>query len=318
MSNPGDPRARLLVIDDEQIVHESVQRILEAEGFVVESALRVDEALEKLRKGSYDVVLTDLMMPDRDGMDAIRAIADGHPDTGVIMFTGFSSVDSVVISMKLGALDYLPKPFTPDELLEAVESAIEKTRKARRDKEIEETYAEAEKALTSSLDLQEILNLICTSVVRLFQVKGCAVLMIHQKDQSLAMTASSGLSEEFVEKGFMEPTKSVPAALESGEPVTIEASEFDSQLQFPDAARREGIVSIQSIPLKLKGAVLGFLRVYRTEACRSGEEEQDLILKFGEQAAKAVENAMSYDRVRKDIDDLKKGIPGAVADKMGT
>ncbi len=75
MNVRGKPKATILVIDDEQIVHESVQRILVEEGYEVEGALRVDQALDLLAKGSYDLVLTDLMMPDRSGMDAVEAVA---------------------------------------------------------------------------------------------------------------------------------------------------------------------------------------------------------------------------------------------------
>jgi CheY-like chemotaxis protein len=318
MNTRGEAKANILVIDDEQIVHESVGRILREEGYVVESALRVDEALEKLEKSGYDLVLTDLMMPDRSGMEAVEAVARDHPNTGVVMFTGFATVESAVESMKLGVLDYLPKPFTPDELLEVTHRAILATRKVRRDREIEKTYAEAEKALTSSLDLREILSLICVSVVKLFQVKGCAVLMFHKKDKTLATTVSRGLSDAYVDKGILEASKSISVALDKGEPVLIEKSDFDSHLQYPDAARKEGIVSILSLPLQLKGAVLGFMRVYGSKGSPYNEEDMELLRKFADQGALAMENAMSYERVRGDVEGLKRGIPGSIAGKIGS
>src|SRR5512139_2726159 len=221
MNSRGRAKAAILVIDDEQIVHDSVRRILEQEGYLVDGAFRVDQALEKLAKQPYDLVLTDLMMPDRSGMEVVQAVARDHPNTGLVMFTGFATVDSAVQSMKLGALDYLPKPFTPDELLEVLDRALKKTRKSRQDREIEQTYGEAEKALRSSLDLKEILNLICASVVRLFGVKGSAVLMLRKKDNMLEIASSSGLSEEYLRKGILDSTKSIPEGLETGRPVFI-------------------------------------------------------------------------------------------------
>ncbi len=82
-------QARVLVIDDELIVHQSVSRILNEEGYLVDSALRVDEALEKLEQTAYDLVLTDLMIPEKSGMEAVKAVARDHPDLGVVMFTGY-------------------------------------------------------------------------------------------------------------------------------------------------------------------------------------------------------------------------------------
>jgi CheY-like chemotaxis protein len=315
--DPRDkPKATILVIDDEQIVHESVSRILEDEGYVVDAAYRVDQALEKLSKGGYDLVLTDLMMPDRSGMDAVEAVARDHPDTGVVMFTGYATVDSAVQSMKLGAFDYLPKPFTPDELVEVIGNALDKTRKAKRDREIEATYTDAELAIKSSLDLKEVLNLICTSVVRLFKVKGSAVLMVHMKDQTLEMASYNGLSDEYLQKGLLNATKSISSALESSQPVVLDEAAFDASLQYPQEARKEGITSILSVPLKVKDAIIGFLRIYCSDKRTFDKEEMDLVVKFAEQGARALENAMSYAKVRADIEGMKKSIPEPVARKM--
>ena len=76
---------------------------------------RVDQALELLKKKTYDLILTDLMMRGRNGMELVEALALEYPETGIIMFTGHPTVSSAVESIKLGASDYLPKPFTPDE-----------------------------------------------------------------------------------------------------------------------------------------------------------------------------------------------------------
>jgi CheY-like chemotaxis protein len=315
--DPKDtPKATILVIDDEQIVHESVQRILEEEGYRVASAFRVEQALLKLSGDSFDLVLTDLMMPDRSGMDAVEAVARDHPDTGVVMFTGYATVDSAVRSLKLGAFDYLPKPFTPDELITCVEKAIEQTRKHKRDREIERTYTDAEKAIGSSLDLKEILNLICTSVVRLFKVKGSAVLMFRKKDRTLEVSSHCGLSDEYLQKGLMDSSRSIPTVFESGKPVLVEDAVFESSLQFPDAARKEGISSILSVPLKLNDTIIGFLRMYSADKRAFNDEEMDLLLKFADQGARALESAMAYERVRADIEGMKRGIPGPVARRM--
>ncbi|MBI4964450.1 MAG: response regulator [Desulfomonile tiedjei] len=316
MNARGKPKAKILVIDDEQIVHESVQRILEEQGYRVEGALRVDQALDMLAGRSYDLVLTDLMMPERNGMEVVEAVARDHPEVGVVIFTGFATVDSAVQGMKLGALDYLPKPFTPEELLEVTGVSLDKTWKARKDREIEQTYAEAEKAITSSLDLKEILGLICVSVVKLFKVKAAALHMYRKKDNVLEIASSCGLSDAYVSKGVLASDKSIAEALEFGKPVLIDEASFGSKLHYPEDAKKEGIKSILSVPLRLDDTVLGFLRIYSAEKRSFGDEEMDLLLKFAEQAARALENAMTYERVRTDIEGMKKAIPEPVARKM--
>ena len=92
MNPGGNVKAITLVVDDEQIVQESVRRIFEEKGFKVDTASRVDHALDLMKKTTYDLILTDLMMPDQDGMELVRKVASDYPDTGIIMFTGYPSL----------------------------------------------------------------------------------------------------------------------------------------------------------------------------------------------------------------------------------
>ncbi|MDP2971485.1 MAG: sigma-54 dependent transcriptional regulator, partial [Deltaproteobacteria bacterium] len=120
MSNP-----RILVVDDEMVICESCQRILEEEGLEVETVLSGAEAFGKMKENPFDIVITDLKMPGIDGMEVLRTLRREYPDTIVIMITGFSTVETAVEAMKLGAFDYIPKPFTPDEVSIVVKKAIE-------------------------------------------------------------------------------------------------------------------------------------------------------------------------------------------------
>jgi DNA-binding NtrC family response regulator len=108
------------------IVCESCKRILEEEGYEVNAALSGREALERMKEISFDIVITDLKMPGIDGMEVLRTIRKEYPEVIVIMITGFSTVETAVEAMKLGAFDYIPKPFTPDEVSIVVKKAIEK------------------------------------------------------------------------------------------------------------------------------------------------------------------------------------------------
>jgi DNA-binding NtrC family response regulator len=120
------PDVRILVVDDEMIVCESCKRILEEEGYEVEAALSGKEAFDKMKANPFDIVITDLKMPGIDGMEVLKTFRKEYPDSIIIMITGFSTVETAVEAMKLGAFDYIPKPFTPDEVSIVVKRAIEK------------------------------------------------------------------------------------------------------------------------------------------------------------------------------------------------
>src|SRR4030043_921354 len=119
------PNPRILVVDDEMIVCESCKRILEEEEYEVEVALSGKEAFEKMKENPFDIVITDLKMPGIDGMEVLKTFRKEYPDTIVIMITGFSTVETAVEAMKLGAFDSIPKPFTPDEDSIVVKKALE-------------------------------------------------------------------------------------------------------------------------------------------------------------------------------------------------
>ena len=118
--------ARILVVDDEEIVIRSCLRILEGNGYEIDVAHDGHEALRKVESNTYDVMILDIMMPNLGGMEVLRRVKETHPDIDVIMITGLSQIDTAVQAMKLGAFDYISKPFEPDELKLVVQRARER------------------------------------------------------------------------------------------------------------------------------------------------------------------------------------------------
>jgi len=116
----------ILVIDDERNICEGCRVILSDAGYSVDIYTNGQAGLEAILKGSYDVTLLDIKLPDLDGMDILKTVKKEKPNEYIIVMTGYSTVDNAVEAMKVGAFDYIAKPFSDDELLLAVERAIEK------------------------------------------------------------------------------------------------------------------------------------------------------------------------------------------------
>ncbi len=125
---------KILVIDDEDIVRMSCQRILAPEGYEVKTTKSAVEGFKLLGEECFDVVLTDLKMPDIDGIEVLRRVKEEWPDIEIIMITGYQTINTAVQAIKLGAFDYIEKPFTPDSILSAIGKAVEQRKEKRQDK----------------------------------------------------------------------------------------------------------------------------------------------------------------------------------------
>ena len=111
---------RILVVDDEPMVATSCRRILAADGDEVETAGSGHEGLSLALSEHFDLVMADLKMPDLDGMELVRTLRKRRPETAIIIITGYGTVPSAVEAAKLGVSDYIEKPFTPQQIREAV------------------------------------------------------------------------------------------------------------------------------------------------------------------------------------------------------
>ncbi|HEU0204165.1 MAG TPA: response regulator, partial [Burkholderiaceae bacterium] len=123
---------KILIVDDEDIVVRSCTRIL-GNSYEIDSASDGRTALEKIADGAYDIVILDIMMPGMSGIEVLQQVKESRPEIDVIMITGLSEIETAVRAMKLGAFDYLPKPFDPDQLEAVVERALERRRLLQED-----------------------------------------------------------------------------------------------------------------------------------------------------------------------------------------
>jgi DNA-binding response OmpR family regulator len=114
----------ILVIDDEVAVNNNIRKILSKKGYHVDQAVTKDEALDKIQSRPYKLVLLDLKIPGVRGLELLKAVRDRNSETKVIIITGYASIETAVESARLGAIDYLPKPFTPNEIRTVTENAL--------------------------------------------------------------------------------------------------------------------------------------------------------------------------------------------------
>ena len=133
-----EPKARILAVDDEAIILDSFRKILVVAGYSIDTVEKGREALGLIRKHDYDFVFTDLKMPEMDGLEVTKAVKHLRPDIDVIVITGYASIETAVETMKYGAMDYVQKPFTEDELIDFFNKCLIK-RKDRIERQMKPT-----------------------------------------------------------------------------------------------------------------------------------------------------------------------------------
>ena len=147
----------VLIMEDEPSLAEGLQMVLSENGYSVDLASTGQGALDTFYKKDFDLLVADLRLPDIDGMEVIRKVKHDRPDTEVVVITGYSTVPSAVEAMKLGACDYLSKPFSDDEFRSAVKGALAE-REEKFTKEALDTFEAEDKKLIQKKEVMRVLD----------------------------------------------------------------------------------------------------------------------------------------------------------------
>ncbi|NOQ52179.1 MAG: response regulator [Desulfuromonadaceae bacterium] len=151
------PPPHILLMEDEHSIANGLKMVLTEEGYAVDLAMTGQSALDSFFNNGFDLLVADLRLPDIDGFEVIKQVKAKRPETEVVVITGYSSVYSAVDAMKLGVYDYLPKPFTEDEIKRAVSGALENKKKAMEAKQAETAETQEEK-LIQKREVTNVLN----------------------------------------------------------------------------------------------------------------------------------------------------------------
>ena len=162
---------------------------------------------------------------------------------------------------------------------------------------------EVSKAVNSALDVKKVLHLLVKTATNALDIKAAAVRLLDEKRQKMELVASYGLSDRYITKGPVGTDKSITEAM-MGKAVSIYDVAQDPRATYPTEAAEEGIKSILSVPITLKGNVIGVMRIYTGEPRDYSDDEITFISSLAEQAALAMENARLYQKLKGEYEEL--------------
>src|SRR5438309_2415040 len=194
MRHPGEAHASrsgtVLIIDDEAAIRESLETLLELEGYAVESASSGEEGLARLGDGSFDLVLLDLALPDRNGIDLLAEIHAHDPHLSVIMITAYGTVENAVRAMQAGASNFVQKPWDNEKLLADVRTAVARHR-------AEEENVQLKRALKQRYNFENIVGK-SEPMLRVFDL----VAQIAASRSTVLLQGESGTGKELIAKAI--------------------------------------------------------------------------------------------------------------------
>ncbi len=333
--------ARILIVDDEPAVSEVLSEFLSGIGFDVKVAADATAAEAAIAEYRPDVILTDINLPGRSGLDVMRVAREHDPEIAVIVITGYASAGTAIEALRQGALDYITKPFDLDQVQKLVERGsshrrlraenrrlLEELKQKnaillRHEHELEQRVRiatsqlknlyEVGKEISANLELSPRLQIACHRTRELMGARAAALLLRHPETDQFRISAASGFpADETADRTFA-PGGLLERVSRQGRPER-RVSEKGVQT-LPDLPGLEW-QSIVAVPLVAEGEGIGVLVASDGTDGFSAEDEEFLVL-FASQTAIAVRNSQLFERT-KSLDRLKSDFVAVVSHEIRT
>ncbi len=296
---PQDDSPRVLVVDDEKVIREILSDFLTMEGYVVRAVEDGAAALKELRLRPYDLVISDLKMPNVGGLELLEKIADENLNVLTVIMTGFGTVETAIEAMKKGAYDYILKPFKVEEVVHVVQRGLDRQRLQAENIRLREALSiyRVSEAVATSLELDKILDVIMDAVLHEVAADAVTLHLADPKtgvfDERIRRVNPESEAAGDVSFGALE-LEELHGYYLSDRPLVahgIKASRF-----FAKEFDVRKLVSFASVPMKVRDRVIGFLNVYSyTRGKKFDEGHRKMLVILGSRAAMSIENAKLYE-----------------------
>ncbi|MEM8605690.1 MAG: HD domain-containing phosphohydrolase [Myxococcota bacterium] len=308
--------AKVLVVDDEVVIREILADFLTMEGFYVRTAEDGSGALVELSRERFDLVLSDLKMPNMGGLELLGAIRKHAPHVVTIIMTGFGTVETAIEAMKQGAYDYVLKPFKVEEVVHTIRRGLEKQRLEAENFRLKEALSlyKVSEAIAASLSLEQVVHTLSRAAIDEVHSDMVFVLLSDGGGSFYRRTTELGPdfrlrreSDELSVPALTEHFRSHPALLEHGE----------RAMRFFDRVGEEPLPqSLAVARLTARAETIGFLcAVSYSAGKRFDEGQRKLLHTTADRASAAIENARLYEDLQSTFKQTIRGLASAI-DKM--
>ena len=289
--------ARILVVDDEKVIREILSDFLTMEGFVVRAVEDGSAALKELQRRTYNLVISDLKMPNLGGLELLQKIAELNLNVVCIIMTGFGTVETAIEAMKRGAYDYILKPFKVEEVVHVVQRGLERQGLQQENMRLKEALSlyKVSEAIAGSLSVDLILDLILEATIQEMDADVAQLLLEDPQTGKLAersVKLSTRLAGEVVETEL--DLDEILLHYRADRPLL--AHGIKAHRYFSRAPAEHRLASFCSIPLKVRDKIAGMLNAYSfTRGVKFSEGQRKMLAILAARAAASIENARLYE-----------------------
>ena len=291
---------RILVVDDDRFSRTFCRQILEEEDDIeVLDSASVDEGMEVIRNDEIDLVITDLVMPEKSGLDLVETLKLEKPELSVILITGHGTVESAVKAMKMGAMDYIRKPLSPGEFKIVVRRALEKVRLTEENLELKKSIKlyNMSTRISKTIEIEELYQVIFDLMMQETGATRGFLYVVDQEHGDSNIVVSDGFDpdlNEDVEKRMFARFESELSQLD--EPLVLEDV---SKIAIKYRSSDDPLQSLMFIPLRNKSKLVGMVVFFDTEKANAfGERDVRIASFLCEHAKSAIENALLYSQAK--------------------
>jgi response regulator RpfG family c-di-GMP phosphodiesterase len=294
--------ARILVVDDEKVIREILADFLTMEGYVVHAVEDGALALEELHKRSYNLVISDLKMPNLSGLELIQKISEESIPVITVIMTGFGTVETAIEAMKKGAYDYILKPFKVEEVIHIVQRGLDRQRLQHENIRLKDALSiyKISEAIATSLSVEKVLDLVLEATIDTVDADVVSLLLEDPKHAGRFSERMRKVSER-ADPGVEAPQLNLQEALplfSEDRPLLVHGSRSYRFLESPPHELERRLVSLCSIPLKLNGRIIGMLNSYSyTRGNKFSEGQRKMLYVLASRAAVSIENARLYENL---------------------
>lgn len=315
-------KGKILVVDDEEKICRSLKALLAIKGYAVETSQKGDSALEMLKRGGYDLLLSDIKIPQFDGLKLLREAKSFDPHLMVILITGYGSLESAKAAINQGAFDYLTKPIESQELLDSVNSAIKRRKEELSQRQVLALWKEknwqlkarisdlnalhqAAVVMASTIDLEQLLGTTIGLATKVIGARVGSIMLLDDTGKELHISNAIGIDPEVVKNTRLPLGESIAGYVaKHGEPLIVKDVEEDRRFRRTNRQRYE-TKSLICAPLLVKERLLGVINLNnKKRGGKFDERDLKLLVTFANQAAIAIDNAQLFDDRQRKIQQL--------------